>query len=142
MYALPNVNWDIHLGFWGRSRWLRLAMSPLLSSSLVTVPCLMLRSLDAHTTTQRGDNMSSSLSLITFTMWLSVQVPITSRTRLEKSEPLGTIRKMKSSLYPLISLAWTLRMTNPNGRVWLPPNPTKCSRWSTRFSSGNTGHPF
>ena len=119
-----------------------LAMSPLLSSLLVAFPHLMLRSLDACTTTQGGDNMSSLLSLITFTTWLSVQVPITSRTHLEKSEPSGTIRKMTSSLYPAISLTWTLRMPNPNGCIWLPPNPTKCSEWSTRCSSGNTGHPF
>ena len=118
------------------------AMPPLLSSSLVAVPHLMLRSLDACTTAQGGDNMSSSLPLITFTMQPSVQVPITSGTHLEKSEPSGTIRKMTSLSYPAISLTWTLRMTNPNGHVRLPPNPTKCSRWSTRSSSGNTSHPF
>ena len=117
------------------------AMSPLLSS-LVVVPRLMLRSLDANTTAQGGNNMSSSLSLIMFTTQPSAQVPITSGTHLEKSEPSGTIRKMTSSLYPVISLTWTLRTTNPNGHVRLPPNPTKCSGWSTRSSSGNTGHPF
>ena len=118
------------------------ATSPLLSSLLVAVPCLMLRSLDAHTTTQGGDNTSRSLSLITFTTQLGIQVPITSGTHLEKSEPLGSIRKMTSSSYPAISLTWTLRMMNPNGHIQLPPNPTKCSGWSTRSSSGNTGHPF
>ena len=118
------------------------ATSPLLLSLLVTAPHLMLRSLDACTTTQGGDNMSSLLSLIMFTTWQSVQVPITSGTHLEKSEPSGTIRKTMSSSYPTISLTWTLRMTNPNGQVRLPPNPTKCSGWSTRSSSGNTGHPF
>ena len=118
------------------------ATSPLLLLLLVAVPHLTLRSLDACTTTQGGDNMSSSLSLIMFTMRPSIQVPITSQTHLEKSEPSGTIRKMTSSLYPAISLTWTLRMTNPNGCIWLPPNPTKCSGWSTRSSSGNTGHLF
>ena len=118
------------------------ATSPLPSSSLVVVPHLMLRSLDACTTAHGGNNMSSSLSLITFTTWLSIQVPITSSTHLEKSEPSGTIRKTTSSSYPTISLTWILRMTNPSGHIWLPPNTTKCSGWSTRSSSGNTGHPF
>ena len=130
------------LGSGAEADGLELATSPLLSLSLVVVPCLTLRSLDACTTTQDGDNMSSSLSLITFTTQLSIQVPIMSRTHLEKSEPMDTIRKMTSSLYPAISLTWTLRMTNPNGHIWWPPNPTKCSGWSTRSSSGNTGHPF
>ena len=119
-----------------------LATSPILSLLLVTVPHLMLRSLDTCTTAQGGDNMSSSLSLITFTTWPSVQMPITSGSHLENSEPSGTIRKMTSSLYPTISLTWTLRMMNPNGHIWLPPNPTKCSGRSTRSSSGNTSHPL
>ena len=118
------------------------ATSPLPLSSLVAVPRLMLRSLDACTTTQVGSNMSSSLSLITFTTQPSIQVPITSSTHLEKSEPSGTIRKMMSSSYTAISLTWTLRMTNPSSHVQLPPHPTRCSGWSTRSSSGNTSHPF
>ena len=79
------------------------SMRPSLAApeSTTTGPCL-LNKWEALAITHEVDNLSNSLSFITLTILLSVQVPITRGTCLENSDSSGTTRKTVSSSYPVI----------------------------------------
>ena len=70
-------------------------LSPPAPRSSSTVPCL-LNKREALTIAHGVDNLSDSLSLITFTIYPSVQVPITRGMCLENSDSSRTTRKTMS----------------------------------------------
>ena len=57
------------------------------------------------------------------------------------SDSSGTTRNTTSSLYLVISLTCTHRITNLSRLVHFLPNPTRFNGWSIRSTSGRTGNP-
>ena len=87
--------------------------SPEAPKSTTAVPHLFNKR-EAFAITHKVDNLSSSLSFITLTILLSMQVPIIRGTHLENSDLSGTTRKMMSSSYPVILVTCTHSITKPS----------------------------
>ena len=72
--------------------------------------------------------LSILLSRITLIILPIVQVPTTRGTLHPKSDTSGTTRNTASSSYPAIPHTCMCKMTNPNGLVRFPANPTRFNR--------------